>query len=156
MRLWYRLSGDAMKKTMKTIFCAFLVGVGLSFITVCELKGKLSYFENKNVVTAFQIGVYKSKENARKMQEQHPGSISVLDGEYYRVFIGVAKDKACEELLERYYFDKKLTVYPKEIEVTSQFFQEINRYEEQISKDDVELFEKMNLEIMKKLEGEIL
>lgn len=145
-----------MKKTMRTVLCAFFVGVMLSVITILDLQGKLSYFESKNVVTAFQVGVYKSKENAIKVQGQYPGSIFVFDGEYYRVYIGVAKDETCEKLLESYYLQQNLNVIPKEIEVTNQFFQEINQYEKQISKDDMELFEKMNQEMMKKLEGEIL
>lgn len=145
-----------MKKTVLTILIAFVIGASLSIITIYTMQNQFTFLENKNTVTAFQVGVYKSKENAEKIMMQYPGSISVQDGDYYRVYVGVAKDKTCEELLESYFLNQKVSVYPKEIEVTKTFYQEINLYESNISKDNIEVLEKMNQEMMKKLEGEIL
>lgn len=145
-----------MKKTVLTILIAFVIGASLSIITIYTMQNQFTLLENKNTVTAFQVGVYKSKENAEKIMMQYPGSISVQDGDYYRVYVGVAKDKTCEELLESYFLNQKVSVYPKEIEVTKTFYQEINLYESNISKDNIEVLEKMNQEMMKKLEGEIL
>ena len=143
-----------MKKTLITILLAFGIGVSLTAFTIYSLKDKFLLLENKNTVTAFQVGVYKSKENADRALLEHPGAISVKDGEYYRVFVGVAKDKTYEKLLETFFLDR--TVYPKEIEVTKNFFQEINLWESQINQNDTMILERMNQEIMKKLEGEIL
>ncbi len=145
-----------MKKTLITILLAFGIGVSLTAFTIYSLKDKFLLLENKNTVTAFQVGVYKSKENADRALLEHPGAISVKDGEYYRVFVGVAKDKTYEKLLETFFLDRNVTVYPKEIEVTKNFFQEINLWESQINQNDTMILERMNQEIMKKLEGEIL
>ncbi len=135
---------------------AFFVGVCLSGISIFYLKDKFMIFDERNTVTAFQVGVFKSYENAKKTSENYPGSIAVFDGDYYRVYIGVAKDKDCEELLATYFLNQNINVYLKEIEVTQTFFQEINLVEKEIDKNDMEVFELMNQEMMKKLEGEIL
>ena len=79
-----------MKKTLIIIIIAFLLGASLSFITVFELKDHLNLFWDENLVTAFQIGVYKSKENASKIAEEYPNSITIQDVEYYLVYVGVA------------------------------------------------------------------
>lgn len=145
-----------MKKTFLTILIAFMIGVSLSAWTIFSLKEKFGMDENKNVVTAFQIGVYKTKENADKMVAQHPGAIEVQDGEYYRVYVGVAKNQNCYEILEAHFLNQNMNVYPKEIEVTKTFLSEINLYESQINPNDVDVYEKTNREMMKKLKGEIL
>lgn len=145
-----------MKKTLKTILFAFLCGAILSGFTLYSLQEKFSFQGDKNTVTAFQIGVYKSKENAENIKNQYPGSIAVQDGEYYRVYVGVAKDKKWEELLENYFTGQNINVYPKMIEVTSDFYKQINIYESNIEKEDMAIYSKINQEILKKLEGEIL
>lgn len=145
-----------MKKTIKTILASFLIGALLSLLVIFKFQKQLPFLEEKNIVTVFQIGVYKSIENAQKKQEEYNNSIIIKDNDYYRVFIGVAEDKTCEKLLENYYLTQNINVYPKEIEVTKKFLEEIKNYEKKISKEDVSLMEKMNAEMMKKLEGEIL
>ena len=145
-----------MKKTLWTFFLAFIIGVFLSSFTIFSLKNKFGLSDNKNMVTAFQIGVYKSKENAEVMTNKYPGSISVKDGDYYRVYVGVAKDQNCLAILESYFLSQNINVYPKEIEVTHKFFKEIDVYEKEINKNDVNIYEKTNQEMMKKLKVEIL
>lgn len=146
----------SMKKTIKTIFLAFLCGVLLSVGAIYYLGNKFSLINQQNTVTAFQIGVYKSKENAEKVKERYPGSISVQDGDYYRVYVGVAKDKNCEILLESYFLNQNMNVYPKIVEVTKEFSNELYVYENSISKDNIEVYEKVNQEMLKKLESELL
>jgi len=145
-----------MKKTFLTILIAFLLGAILSVFTVYSLKDQFLLLSDKNIVTAFQIGVYKSKENADQKVSEYPGALSVKDGDYYRVYVGVARDKTWEELLEKHFLNQNMEVYPKEIEVTKTFFQEIKLWESKITQEDSDILEKMNQEMMKKLEGEIL
>ncbi len=145
-----------MKKTMRTILASMITGAVLSGITIYYLQEKFAVFDEKNMVTAYQIGVYKSKENADQVSALYPGAISVLDGDYYRVYVGVAKDKTCETLLESYFLNQNMNVYPKSVEVTNQFYKEISLYESNIDKENMQIFGKVNQEMLKKLAGEIL
>ena len=153
---WYIIIGDKMKKTLRTIIASMITGAILSGITIYYLQEKFAVFDEKNIVTAYQIGVYKTKDNADKASSLYPGSISVLDGDYYRVFVGVAKDKTCETLLENYFFNQNINVYPKSVEVTNQFYKEISLYESNIDKENMQVYEKVNQEILKKLAGEMI
>ncbi|MCI8394008.1 MAG: SPOR domain-containing protein [Bacilli bacterium] len=145
-----------MKKTLIIIIIAFLLGASLSFITVFELKDHLNLFWDENLVTAFQIGVYKSKENASKIAEEYPNSITIQDGEYYRVYVGVAASDSWIESLETYFLDKKMNVFPKEVKVTSTFFQELNQYESLFEVTDTKTYEQLNGEILKKFAGQLV
>lgn len=145
-----------MKKTILTIVFAFLLGSILSGLTLYELKDSLNFTDKDNIVTAFQVGVYKSLENAHLSSNNHPGSIMIQDGEYYRVFIGVAKGDDWEKSLEAYYLSQNVNVYPKEIKVTSSFIKELSKYESIITKMESPIYDQINGEILKKMEGEIL
>ncbi|MCI8575311.1 MAG: hypothetical protein HFI09_02465 [Bacilli bacterium] len=145
-----------MKKTILTVLFAFLLGGVLSGLAIYELKDKLNFTLDDNTVTAFQVGVYKSFENAQKASENHPGSITIKDGDYFRVFIGVAKGTDWTTSLESYYLSKNVVVYPKEVKVTSSFIKELSKYEPLITKTDSAIYDEINGEILKKMEGELL
>ncbi len=145
-----------MKKTIITILFAFLLGCILSCLTIYELKDKLNFIVDDETVTAFQVGVYKSLENAQKTASNHPNAITVKDGDYYRVYIGIAKGQEWEKTLESYYQNKNVNVYPKEIKVTSSFMKEISKYESFMTQTDEGVLEEVNSKILKQLEGEIL
>jgi hypothetical protein len=145
-----------MKKTILTIVFAFALGGVLSALAFYELKDKLNFNLDDNIVTAFQVGVYKSLDNAQKTSESHPGSITIKDGDYYRVFIGVAKGDDWTNSLESYYLSKNVSVYPKEVKVTSSFIKELRKYEPLITKTDSAIYDEINREILKKMEGELL
>lgn len=145
-----------MKKTILTICFAFFLGIILSCLTLYQLKDKLNFPDSDNSVTAFQVGVYKSLENAKVASTNHPGSIIVEDGDYYRIYIGIAKGSDWESSLESYYQSKNVTVYPKEIKVTSSFLKELSKYESIIPQTDSSIYDQLNSEILKKLAGEIL
>ncbi len=152
----YDETGDFMKKTILTILFAFLLGSILSAFAIYELKDKLNFTLDDNTVTAFQVGVYKSLDNAQKSSENYPGSITIKDGDYYRVFIGVSKGDNWTASLESYYLSKNVNVYPKEIKVTSSFIKELSKYEPLITKTDTKIYDEINGEILKKMAGELL
>ncbi len=145
-----------MKKMVKTILVAFALGATLSGFAIYYLQEKFELFSEKNTVTAFQVGVYKTKENAEKISKEYPDSILIQDGDYYRIYVGVAKDKNCEDLLENYFLKQNMNVYPKIIEVTKDYYNEIEFYEKNASKENEEVYKKLNGEMLKKLAGEIL
>lgn len=141
---------------VKTILVAFVLGATLSGVAIYSLQEKFELFSEKNTITAFQVGVYKTKENAEKISKQYPDSILIQDGEYYRIYVGVAKDKNCEDFLESYFVKQNMNVYPKQIEVTKDYYNEMEFYEKNASKENEEAYKKLNGEMLKKLAGEIL
>ena len=152
----YTKHGDEMKKTILTALFAFFLGITLSILTVYNLKDKLNLTNQPFSVTAFQVGVYKSKENADKIKEQYPSSIVVQDEDYYRVYVGVSAGDDWTHSLEKYFLENNVNVYPKEIQVTNTFYEELNQYKTLFSNSDASVYERLNGEIMKKIEGEIL
>lgn len=145
-----------MKKTLITALFAFLLGITLSFLTVYNLKDKLKLSQHNFSVTAFQVGVYKSRENAEKIQEQYPNSLVVQENDYYRVYIGVSAGDDWTKSLEKYFLDQNVRVYPKEIQVTDSFYEQLNQYKTLFDNSDASVYERLNGEIMKQMEGEIL
>lgn len=152
----YTKDGDIMKKTVLTALFAFLLGIVLSALTVYNLKDKLNLISKDFKVTAFQIGVFKSIENAEKAKEKYPNALIVKEEEYYRVYVGVASGKDWENSLETYFLENNVNVYPKEIKVTHAFYEELNGYKKIFQNSDTSIYEKLNDEIMKKLQGEVL
>lgn len=71
-------------------------------------------------------------------------------------FLGVAKGDDWEKSLEAYYLSQNVNVYPKEIKVTSSFIKELSKYESIITKMESPIYDQINGEILKKMEGEIL
>jgi len=145
-----------MKKTAISILIAFCLGASLSAWTIWKLKEKFSIGTEEEKVTAFQVGVYKSLDNANSTKDQYPGAIVLKDGEYYRVFVGVAASSNCEEALESYFLAKNVNVYPKELKVTTSYYQELSKYETLFLASDSSVYDRLNGEMLKKLEGEIL
>ena len=137
-----------------TALFAFLLGITLSILTIYNLKEKLN-LNNTYSVTAFQVGVYKSIENAETMKEQYPNSLIVQDKEYYRVYIGVSTGTNWTNALEKYFLEQNVSVYPKEIQVTHKFYEQLNEYKTIFDNSDASVYERLNGEIMKKIEGEI-
>ena len=103
------------------------------------------------------VGIFNTdtKENADKIKEQYPSSIVVQDEDYYRVYVGVSAGDDWTHSLEKYFLENNVNVYPKEIQVTNTFYEELNQYKTLFSNSDASVYERLNGEIMKKIEGEI-
>ena len=119
-----------MKKTILTIVLAILIGFTFGFFFLKKFTPKtITEVSNiKSQVYAFQIGVYKNKDNATKNATTN-NSIVVEDNNLYRVYIALLKDQTLIDNLKKYYESIGLNYYLKAINVSYNTENIINNYE---------------------------
>lgn len=119
-----------MKKTILTIVLAILIGFTFGFFFLKKFTPKtIAEVSNiKSQVYAFQIGVYKNKDNATKNATTN-NSIVVEDNNLYRVYIALLKDQTLIDNLKKYYDSIGLNYYLKAINVSDSTENIINNYE---------------------------
>ena len=119
-----------MKKTILTIVLAILIGFTFGFFFLKKFTPKtITEVSNiKSQVYAFQIGVYKNKDNATKNATTN-NSIVVEDNNLYRVYIALLKDQTLIDNLKKYYDSIGLNYYLKAINVSYNTENIINNYE---------------------------
>ena len=119
-----------MKKTILTIVLAILIGFTFGFFFLKKFTPKtITEVSNiKSQVYAFQIGVYKNKDNATKNATTN-NSIVVEDNNLYRVYIAFLKDQTLIDNLKKYYDSIGLNYYLKAINVSYNTENIINNYE---------------------------
>lgn len=119
-----------MKKTVLTIVLAILIGFTFGFFFLKKFTPKtITEVSNiKSQVYAFQIGVYKNKDNATKNATTN-NSIVVEDNNLYRVYIALLKDQTLIDNLKKYYDSIGLNYYLKAINVSYNTENIINNYE---------------------------
>ena len=119
-----------MKKTILTIVLAILIGFTFGFFFLKKFTPKtITEVSNiKSQVYAFQIGVYKNKDNATKNAITN-NSIVVEDNNLYRVYIALLKDQTLIDNLKKYYDSIGLNYYLKAIDVSDSTENIISNYE---------------------------
>lgn len=116
-----------MRKNFKIILFSCLVGSVLAGLFFLNVKEKAEA-KNKNIIYAFQVGVFKNKENASNLQAKYGLTKVVKEEDYYRVFLAVTvKNK---DLLEQKYIEKGYNFFIKEIEVTDEYLTKILKYDD--------------------------
>lgn len=119
-------------KYLKVILLSILIGSVLSLIFLLDLKKKI---DNSEVVYAFQVGVFKTKENAIMYQKEFESSITYYDNEYYRVFIAVTNNIKVKEKLMNYFDKNNIKYFIKEYSFKKKIY-EFDKYNEILIKTD--------------------
>lgn len=119
-----------MKKTIITIILATIIGFtfGLFFLKKLNTETITEVSNIKSQVYAFQIGVYKNKDNAIREANNNKG-IVILDNDIYRVYVALLKDQVLINNLKSYYDSIGVNYYLKAINVSSKTDNIINNYE---------------------------
>ena len=126
-----------MKKTIIMIILAIGVGFTFGFLFLKKFNTE-SITEVSNIksqVYAFQIGVYKNKDNALNAANTNKG-IVILDNDIYRVYIAILKDQTLIDNLKSYYSSIGLNYYLKAINVSSKTSSIIDNYESLLNNCD--------------------
>lgn len=124
-----------MKKTLKIVFFSSLLGVVLAGLFFFNIKEKAEA-KNKPILYAFQVGVFKNKENASNYRNRFSLGKIIHDGEYYRIFIGVTVDN--KEMLASFFDQENYSYYIKELEASEEILNEIKKYDELLVKSNEE------------------
>lgn len=126
-----------MKKTIIMIILAIGVGFTFGFLFLKKFNTEtITEVSNiKSQVYAFQIGVYKNKDNALNAANTNKG-IVVLDNDIYRVYIAILKDETLIDNLKDYYDSLGINYYLKAINVSSKTNNIIDNYESLLNNCD--------------------
>ena len=126
-----------MKKTIIMIILAIGVGFTFGFLFLKKFNTEtINEVSNiKSQVYAFQIGVYKNKDNALNAANTNKG-ILVLDNDIYRVYIAILKDETLIDNLKDYYDSLGINYYLKAINVSSKTNNIIDNYESLLNNCD--------------------
>lgn len=121
-----------------------MLGILLAGLFFLNVKDKAEA-KNKPILYAYQVGVFKNKENASNYKGRFSLGKVVYDKEYYRVFIGITIEN--KELLSSIFDNEKYSYYIKEIEITEEKMMEIKKYDELLRQSS----EENKLTIIKKM-----
>ena len=91
-----------MNSTLKVIFFSSFIGILLAFLFFTNIKEKAEA-KNKPILYAFQVGVFKNKENADNYKLKFTTGKVLFDGDYYRVYVGVTTTNKDLLLIFSYY-----------------------------------------------------
>lgn len=119
-----------MKKTLFTILLAIIIGFsfGYFFLRKFNTESLIEVSSIKDQCYAFQVGVYKNKENAYRAASTYNG-IVILDNDLYRVYIALLKDESLINSLKGYYDKVGISYYLKAINISNKTNSIIDNYE---------------------------
>ncbi len=115
-----------MKKIIKVVLFSSFVGIVLASIFFFNIKEEADA-KSTNILYAFQVGVFKNKENALNFQSSYIPSKLIYDGTYYRIYIGFTKEN--KDLLSSYFDQQNYSYYIKEIEFDHSVVDNISKYD---------------------------
>ena len=143
-----------MKKTIIMIILAIGVGFTFGFLFLKKFNTEtITEVSNiKSQVYAFQIGVYKNKDNALNAATTNKG-IVILDNDIYRVYIAILKDETLIDNLKDYYDSLGINYYLKAINVSSKTNNIIDNYESLLNNCDSSNYSMVLDSMLKEIDG---
>lgn len=111
---------------------------------------------NETQATAFQLGVFTSKDLASDYTKKYPSSIIVQDNDVYRVYYSIlTKEKAINKM-EKYLLDNKIFFYKKDITIKNKtLIKALKDYEPLMLNEEDNTFYSLNKLIMNSFGGNI-
>lgn len=139
-----------MKKTLIIIMLALISGIAISFFVYFKINGTFKIEEN--LITVFQVGVFKNKINALSEAKKYNGIVH-NDKNYYRVYIAAYQNDEIINKMKKYYDNKGIVTYLKKIRTSEDYLNTINKYENLLqNSNDEEIYPNLNKLLINKLE----
>ena len=137
-----------MKKKLLIMLFALLLGGSMALITLYKLNFKAKTYP----VAIYQLGVYKSYDNALKKAQTAKGAIIISHDDNYQVIGAIASSKESQNKLANLLKNEQLDYYLKELDLNEESKETIDKYELLINKtDDLEVLKKLNEELLKNI-----
>ena len=128
-----------MKKYLKILGVAITFGGLLAYLFYYDINKEVRAISKKEeVVTLFQVGVFKDYNNATFFFKTFPSSLIYKDNNYYRVIIAISYHEETKLKLESIYQNSEIEYYEKEIRINKDFIEKISNYESIILKSNKE------------------
>ena len=128
-----------MKTYLKVVIGAIIIGGVFAYFFYKDISEEVIALTNKNYeVNLFQVGVFKSQDNALNYQNNFESSIIYEDGDYYRVLVGIAYHEENKVKLESFLTNKGVDYYIKKVKMNEEFIKSLENYETVMLKTDKE------------------
>ena len=135
-----------MKKNIILITLSIIFGIVFTFFV---LNKQDTYAKEEYLVYAFQVGAFEKEENAIDYVKYLPTSVIYREENLYKVFVAIHKDIDIINKMVVYFENNDINVYLKSINVTKEFYINLNNYEEFIKKsDNTNVYNKINQSIL--------
>ncbi len=143
-----------MKKTLMMIILAVIVGFSFGYLFLRKFNNEVitEVSSIKSQCYAFQIGVYRNKENALKTANDSRG-IVILDNDFYRVYIALLKDENLIESLKSYYDTKNVNYYLKAIDISDKTSSILDNYEIILKRTSIDNYEAIIENMLKEVDS---
>lgn len=128
-----------MKTYLKVVIGAIIIGGVFAYFFYKDISKEVIALTNKNYeVNLFQVGVFKSQDNALNYQDNFESSIIYENGDYYRVLVGIAYHEENKVKLESFLTNKGVDYYIKKVKMNEEFIKSLENYETVMLKTDKE------------------
>lgn len=143
-----------MKKTLMMIILAVIVGFSFGYLFLRKFNNEVitEVSSIKSQCYAFQIGVYRNKENALKAANDSRG-IVILDNDFYRVYIALLKDENLIKSLKSYYDTKNVNYYLKAIYISDKTSSILDNYEIILKRTSIDNYEAIIENMLKEVDS---
>lgn len=141
-----------MKKMLISIILAITCGFifGMFFLKKFDQQSQIAVSNINTQAYAFQIGVFKNKENALNFAAANYGMV-VNDEDLYRVYTVILNNESIINRVKNYYQTNNINFYLKAVNISNDATNTINNYEMLLEKTEDSNFEL----ILKKLTEEL-
>ena len=134
-----------MKKNLILITLSIVLGIAFTFFI---LNKQNAYAKEEYLVYAFQVGAFSENDNAKEYSKKLPASIIYKEDDLYKVYVAIYKDIDIINKMVVYFENNNINVYLKNINVSKEFYNSLNNYEEIIKKSDNSIYDKINQSIL--------
>lgn len=136
------------------IILAVIVGFSFGYLFLRKFNNEVitEVSSIKSQCYAFQIGVYRNKENALKAANDGRG-IVILDNDFYRVYIALLKDENLIESLKSYYDTKNVNYYLKAIDISDKTSSILDNYEIILKRTSIDNYEAIIENMLKEVDS---
>ena len=154
----YYIFGDTMKKYLKTIIIAVVIGLFLGKYTFNEYNSiSVKAMNEEDYIYLLQYGVYKDENIMKENTKNLKNYLFYLDDKGYHVLIGITKNKKnSQKIVDSYDILTNIYIKKKKID-NEEFSQLLDQYDILIKEtNDKEIINNAQKQILSKYEELII
>lgn len=126
-----------MKRYFKILSICIILGGIIAFLFYRDINNEVrAVVKKEEIVSLFQVGVFKNKENALKFAKSFNTFKVIESDNYYRVIIAVCFSDNVALKLESTFKDEGISYYIKEYRVSKDVVNSIKEFESVILKSN--------------------
>ena len=140
-----------MKRVLLTILLAVIIGVCLGFYSYKKfISEDMPVISSINEVYALQVGIFDSFDNANTLAQKY-GGVVIVDESKYRVYIAIVSKSL--NVIKKYFDDKNIAYYVRNIYVSNDFKNKLNTYEDLLLNSDISSYSQVLKSVLKEYEN---